>query len=214
MLLEPAWVDDSLQAMAIDYAQYIRQKQPQGPYRLLGWSLGGALALLVAQELEGQGQQVALLGLVDSFLPSATAVLPVTDCAADLRSFLAVVLQAAGDTLVLPQAVAADLEDAALAGVIEQARSALPGAGYAQLSSAELAHTFGVGMRLKALSGQLQQLPGTLAQPCCWWAGEAARVAGSAEDIVIAAGHYDLLGHPDLLEGLAARLTADVSVAG
>ncbi|MFP3499504.1 thioesterase domain-containing protein, partial [Pseudomonas sp. SIMBA_059] len=72
MLLDRQWKDESLQAMAIDYAQYIRQKQPEGPYRLAGWSLGGTLAILVAQELEIQGETVAMLGLVDSFVPQAT----------------------------------------------------------------------------------------------------------------------------------------------
>ena len=215
MLLEQAWVDDSLQAMAIDYAQYIRQKQPQGPYRLLGWSLGGALAMLVAQELESQGQQVLFLGLVDSFLPPTTPALPATDCGPDLRSFLGAVLPAPADALVLPDVVAADTGSIALTHLIEQARAPfLSGSALAQLSSAELAHTFGVGMRLKALSQQLERLPGTRVQPCCWWAGEVAHVAGSAEDIAVAAGHYDLLKHSDLLEGLAARLSADVSVAG
>ncbi|AZP72377.1 hypothetical protein EJJ20_25940 [Pseudomonas poae] len=55
MLLDRHWEDDSLASMAIDYAQYIRQKQPHGPYRLLGWSLGGTLAVLVASELENRG---------------------------------------------------------------------------------------------------------------------------------------------------------------
>nr|ACU65303.1 amino acid adenylation domain protein [Pseudomonas putida] len=46
MLLDRNWQDDSLQAMAIDYAQYIRQKQAEGPYQLAGlvagWHAGGA----------------------------------------------------------------------------------------------------------------------------------------------------------------------------
>ena len=52
MLVESAWSDRSLEAMAADYANEIRQVQPHGPYSLVGWSLGGLLVTLVAAELE------------------------------------------------------------------------------------------------------------------------------------------------------------------
>ncbi|WEL42399.1 thioesterase domain-containing protein [Pseudomonas sp. CBSPBW29] len=69
-LLDPSWQDQSLVAMARDYVGYMRDKQPQGPYRLLGWSLGGTLSLLMAAELEQQGQTVEFVALLDSFVPS------------------------------------------------------------------------------------------------------------------------------------------------
>ena len=65
-LIDPAHRDHSLETMAIDYARLIQAVQPQGPYHLLGWSLGGPLAALVASHLEQQGQRVAFLGLVDT----------------------------------------------------------------------------------------------------------------------------------------------------
>jgi nonribosomal peptide synthetase DhbF len=45
----------------------IRDVQPLGPYRLLGWSLGGNIAHALAARLEAAGEQVELLVLVDSY---------------------------------------------------------------------------------------------------------------------------------------------------
>jgi amino acid adenylation domain-containing protein len=66
-LTNPAAEYDSLEAMAVDYAAAIRQQHPEGPYYLLGWSMGGILALTVARLLEQQGQHVAFVGLVDTY---------------------------------------------------------------------------------------------------------------------------------------------------
>ncbi|MFG2586337.1 alpha/beta fold hydrolase [Streptomyces malaysiensis] len=51
--------------------QEIQRVQPQGPYRLLGWSLGGNLAHAVATRLRMAGAEVELLALVDAY-PAAT----------------------------------------------------------------------------------------------------------------------------------------------
>ncbi|UNZ17650.1 amino acid adenylation domain-containing protein [Streptomyces sp. 891-h] len=48
------------------YAARIRSVQPHGPYRLLGWSLGGALAHAVAARLQEEGENVDTLALLDS----------------------------------------------------------------------------------------------------------------------------------------------------
>ncbi|KAG0004792.1 hypothetical protein BGZ65_012676 [Modicella reniformis] len=56
----------SLEEMAIDYIEQIRRIQPRGPYRLLGYSLGGMLAHSVAAHLEQQGESVVLLAIMDS----------------------------------------------------------------------------------------------------------------------------------------------------
>ncbi|WP_372340003.1 amino acid adenylation domain-containing protein [Pseudomonas sp. Leaf58] len=209
MLLDHAWVDDSLETMAIDYAQYIRQKQPEGPYQLAGWSLGGTLAVLVAKELESQGQRVAVLALVDSFVPSAGQAVQQGDWSADLRGFLAVIFGVSADALALPAVTPGSAQEA-LERVIETARASQAAASaYAEIGNAELAQTFVVAMKLKDLSRQLRQLPATEAAASCWWAGEGAHVgsiAGSCQDIGVDAGHYDILEHADVLEGMTARL--------
>ena len=65
--------DASLGQMADDYVRLLRTIQPAGPYYVLGWSLGGALAALMAARLEAQGQRVAFLGLIDPTVPTAHA---------------------------------------------------------------------------------------------------------------------------------------------
>ncbi|MET7768764.1 amino acid adenylation domain-containing protein [Nocardia sp. NPDC005366] len=56
----------SLTAMAARYTDEIIATQPQGPYRLLGWSLGGVLAHEIAVRLRSAGHEVALLAMLDS----------------------------------------------------------------------------------------------------------------------------------------------------
>ncbi|NOT26209.1 MAG: amino acid adenylation domain-containing protein, partial [Acidobacteria bacterium] len=58
-------VDDSLNA--------IRSVHPSGPYRLIGWSFGGVVAHMVASRLQGAGEEVESLILLDSYPPSDTA---------------------------------------------------------------------------------------------------------------------------------------------
>ncbi|WP_462179138.1 amino acid adenylation domain-containing protein [Pseudoalteromonas maricaloris] len=50
-----------------DYADQIMQIQPHGPYTLFGYSLGGNLAFEIAKELEGRGQRVGDVVILDSF---------------------------------------------------------------------------------------------------------------------------------------------------
>ncbi|MFG2591023.1 amino acid adenylation domain-containing protein [Streptomyces sp. NPDC048438] len=52
---------------ASDYLRHIRAVQEHGPYRLLGWSVGGVLAHTVAVLLQEAGEKVELLALLDSF---------------------------------------------------------------------------------------------------------------------------------------------------
>jgi len=57
----------TLEEMAADYLAFIREIQPNGPYNLLGWSFGGLVAHSIATHLQGAGQEVALLALLDSY---------------------------------------------------------------------------------------------------------------------------------------------------
>ena len=69
-LNHPEQEHKSIDDMAAEYAQAIYQYQPHSPYYLMGWSMGGVIAVSVAKELEKQGHKVAFVGLVDSFLMS------------------------------------------------------------------------------------------------------------------------------------------------
>jgi thioesterase domain-containing protein/acyl carrier protein len=61
---------DSIQALAARYAHEIRRVRPTGPYNLLGWSLGGAVAHAVAVELRRGGADVDSLTIMDSYVES------------------------------------------------------------------------------------------------------------------------------------------------
>jgi amino acid adenylation domain-containing protein len=56
----------TIEAMAGDYIDQIRRIQPNGPYYLLGWSLGGNVVHNMATQLEQQGERVALLAVLDA----------------------------------------------------------------------------------------------------------------------------------------------------
>jgi thioesterase domain-containing protein len=64
----------SVPEMAAEYVDAIRQVQPRGPYCVGGWSCGGIVAYEMACELARQGQQVALLAIVDAGLLYSFAV--------------------------------------------------------------------------------------------------------------------------------------------
>ncbi|HEX7956811.1 MAG TPA: thioesterase domain-containing protein, partial [Pyrinomonadaceae bacterium] len=57
--------------MAAHYVEAVRTVQPEGPYLLGGWSMGGAVAFEMARQLQEQGQAVALLALLDAPAPTA-----------------------------------------------------------------------------------------------------------------------------------------------
>ncbi len=54
---------ETIQGMAAEYVKAIREIQPEGPYFLGGWSLGGVIAFEVAQHLRREGAEIGLLAL-------------------------------------------------------------------------------------------------------------------------------------------------------
>ncbi|MFD7817403.1 amino acid adenylation domain-containing protein [Streptomyces sp. NPDC059785] len=66
-LTDGAPLPASLQEQAADYVERIREVRPHGPYRLLGWSVGGILAHTVATLLQRDGERVDFLALLDAF---------------------------------------------------------------------------------------------------------------------------------------------------
>ncbi|WP_111636587.1 non-ribosomal peptide synthetase [Marinomonas shanghaiensis] len=47
----------------------LRERQPSGPYRLIGYSLGGVIAHALAVRLQAIGEEVSFLGLLDTYPP-------------------------------------------------------------------------------------------------------------------------------------------------
>ena len=59
----------SVEVLSQEYLAGIRAQQPRGPYRLLGFSLGGVLAFEIAQQLRAAGETVEQLVILDSDVP-------------------------------------------------------------------------------------------------------------------------------------------------
>nr|AXN93627.1 PuwA [Symplocastrum muelleri NIVA-CYA 644] len=59
----------SVEEIATDYIKAIQIVRPQGPYLLGGHSFGGLVAFEMAQQLQRQGQEVALLAIFDTIAP-------------------------------------------------------------------------------------------------------------------------------------------------
>lgn len=65
--LQPALT--RIEEMAARYLEEIRRVQPQGPYYLGGFSMGGEIAFEMARQLRAQNERVALLVLFDTANP-------------------------------------------------------------------------------------------------------------------------------------------------
>lgn len=74
----------SLVDLARDYVEQIRSVQPDGPYHLLGWSLGGNIAHEMAIQLRAAGADVGSVVLLDSH-PSDSVPTPIADAWDDQR---------------------------------------------------------------------------------------------------------------------------------
>ena len=51
---------------AAEHIQQIKAVQPQGPYRIFGWSFGGLMVYEIARQLAVSGDYVAFLGIIDT----------------------------------------------------------------------------------------------------------------------------------------------------
>lgn len=57
----------SIDEMAADYIEQMQKVQPHGPYHLLGWSLGGNVIQAMATQLQKQGEEIALIIMLDAY---------------------------------------------------------------------------------------------------------------------------------------------------
>jgi thioesterase domain-containing protein/acyl carrier protein len=77
--LQPVGLDgvtrplDTVPAMASRYIEELRQVQPKGPYRLVGFCFGGTVCLEMAAQLEDGGHEVEFIGVIDGGLPVEAA---------------------------------------------------------------------------------------------------------------------------------------------
>jgi acyl transferase domain-containing protein/thioesterase domain-containing protein/acyl carrier protein len=59
--------DYAVEAMARHYIEQIRERQPHGPYFVVGHSFGGLVTYEIARQLSAQGEPMGLVGLLDTF---------------------------------------------------------------------------------------------------------------------------------------------------
>jgi thioesterase domain-containing protein/acyl carrier protein len=81
--LPPVGLDDdrapyrTIEDMAAHAVEQVRSVQPDGPYQLAGYSLGGVVAFDMARQLRAAGQTVGLVALLDSQLWSPPMALSI-----------------------------------------------------------------------------------------------------------------------------------------
>ncbi|HKY90551.1 MAG TPA: amino acid adenylation domain-containing protein, partial [Nevskiaceae bacterium] len=66
----------TFEEIAAGYVELIRGLHPAGPYALLGWCVAGTLAYEIARQLEGQGETVRSLVIIDAWAPGWNRGLP------------------------------------------------------------------------------------------------------------------------------------------
>jgi thioesterase domain-containing protein len=79
-----------VEEMAARYIEAVRVQQPEGPYFFGGSSFGGTVAFEMAQQLNAQGEKIALLTLIDTPGPGQMPVLATEDDTAILVYLLGV----------------------------------------------------------------------------------------------------------------------------
>jgi amino acid adenylation domain-containing protein len=63
-------VSPTIEQMAGKYLEAVRSVQPQGPYLLGGWSMGGVVAYEMARQLNCVGECISVLVMLDSSFPN------------------------------------------------------------------------------------------------------------------------------------------------
>ncbi|WP_321818500.1 MULTISPECIES: non-ribosomal peptide synthetase [unclassified Paraburkholderia] len=181
LLADAQWQAQSFDDLAADYMARIRAVQPEGPYRLLGWSFGGRVVTALVEQFERAGQQVELAGLIDA-LPDRDAD---DDVEAEVRALRKWIAQHAAN------------------GVHRAERALFERACDVILEHGRLADTF----RMPRLSTPLTVWWSTESvqsgKPRDWPARTGTRETVLAE---IPAGHTSIMHHPMLVDSLLALL--------
>jgi amino acid adenylation domain-containing protein len=218
-LADPTWRDVSIGQMAADYAVMIRTIQPEGPYRLLGWSLGGTLAAVIAALLEAEGAEVSCLGLIDPYVPGLEAVDAGDDWRGDFHEFVAEVLPGAPAS-ALPACTepTADQLVPVMQGLLAS-RGEHRENSHAEMSAEDLARLFVVTRHLKAVSRKAPALRPLRCDVHCWWISDRVateRNALSSQlgrqpvlEAEVATTHFAIVRDVSVLMGIASVIAGE-----
>ncbi|MFI1920289.1 non-ribosomal peptide synthase/polyketide synthase [Nocardia sp. NPDC020380] len=202
---------DSIEDWADRYVAEIRRVQPEGPYHLLGWSLGGVIAHAVAVRLQDQGQRVASLAMLDSSLDSDG---PLIDEASSVQILVSEMLGGLlGDASELdgldPQTLAAKLAELPepFASVGAERLARIVDSGVASLSLIDRYRPRPFHGDLLYFTAALDDPTGTLGV-----SGWANAIDGALHNHAVFATHWQM-ATPESLAQIARVLDAPVSGA-
>jgi thioesterase domain-containing protein len=201
-----------IEDMAAHYIQALRTVQPTGPYLLGGWSMGGVVAFEMAQQLHSQGQQVALLALLDGRVPTSEETFPEEDADA-----IPLLERYFGISFGPTESLAKLSKDEQLVFVLEHAKSAglVPTAldvsqarHFVELLRSDLRATQNYGLHpypgRVTLFRASETLTGTSPDLTFGW---SEWVSGGVEVHVVPGNHANMIYEPHV-EVLADELTA------
>lgn len=194
--------EHSLEELAAAYCDVIGSVQQSGPYTLCGWSFGGVVACEMARQLALRGEEIAFVGLIDSYMPGEVARLEQA--------------QGLGDTdfdtrcgqAFLTDLFGADVQMASGEDIVEQAMTlpqlvaVLPGANRGQLQ--RLYEVFAANYR--AFAGHVPQACETPITLVCAAGRDPREMEEAWRDVAggsftvrrVDADHYGILRAPHL----------------
>ncbi len=201
-----------IEDMAAHYIEALQIVQPEGPYCLGGWSMGGTVAFEMAQQLHARGQKVALLILLDTRIPTPDEKFADEDfeatLLADVVRYFGLPLDP-GDLLRLPkeEVLAAVLEQAKKAGLVPAEVGVSEARRFVELCKADFRATRNYILRRYpgriTLFKASQELAGTSPDPTLGWGEWAAGVEVHA----VPGNHANMVYEPQV-KVLAEKLTA------
>ncbi|WP_327373442.1 acyltransferase domain-containing protein [Streptomyces sp. NBC_01216] len=208
--------------MVDSYLTHLREIQPEGPYRLLGWSYGGFVAHAMALALQRQGERVELLAMLDAPLPQDQ----ITDQRETERQVAALLVRVAGLDVPVetvgtvaevvrllskeevgrgPSAVTVD-EALAIARVMRNNLRVAPEFGAETFDGDVLFFSADADRESGADPADLSLAPG---KADAW----RARVSGRFEDHVLPCGHYEMT-EPEPMARIGATLARVLRPSG
>ena len=123
------------------YLPLIRQYGGRGPFRLAGWSFGGALAFEVGRQLSEEGSDVELIAMLDTVQPSERVPAGAEESLARWQRFAAYVERTYGQAIQLPEReLLAANDDEQMEIVLDLLKTAAVKAGAGGISSGVLEH--------------------------------------------------------------------------
>jgi thioesterase domain-containing protein/acyl carrier protein len=208
-IIEPAEQPATFEAMASGYVSRIRAAQQSGPYFLVGWSFGGALAHEIAVQLQEQGEEVGLLALLDTY-PTSGA-----DGELDEQRVLREILGRLGHDEIPKR----DLTPAEIAAALQQFSNPLSGFSESQVKNllnvwrhnVHLHHNFrprrytGKMIVFTATQGRTSEAP----EPQDW----SAYVDGAVESHDVDCEHEDMMEAAPM-RAIGTVIAAEIEPAG